>query len=52
MTRYKLLQNLPGAKAGEIVYIDDKYSPIGYFSWNDAKKIEEKFPEELKLVYS
>ena len=28
------------------------YSPIGYFSWNDAKKILNTFPKELKSIYS
>ena len=28
------------------------YSPIGYFSWNDATKILKTFPKELKSIYS
>lgn len=28
------------------------YSPIGYFSWDDAQKILAEFPEELELIYS
>ena len=29
-----------------------QFSPLGYFSKEDAEKILEKFPEELELIYS
>ena len=36
-----------------ISYIVEKpYSPLGYFSMEDAETILRKFPEELKSIYS
>lgn len=33
-------------------FLNKIYSPIGYFSCEEATKILENFPEELKLIYS
>lgn len=32
--------------------IEKPYSPLGYFSTDDAETILKKFPEELKMIYS
>lgn len=33
-------------------FLNKIYSPIGYFSCEEATKILKQFPEELKLIYS
>lgn len=52
--RYYFCLSLEEEKVEFFYPRDDQkpYSPIGYFSWNDAKKILEMFPKELKSIYS
>ena len=53
-TRYYFCLSLEEEKVEFFYPRDDQkpYSPIGYFSWNDAKKILETFHKELKSIYS
>ncbi|RAL56500.1 hypothetical protein BLM37_03235 [Candidatus Gracilibacteria bacterium GN02-873] len=52
--RYYFCLSLEEEKVEFFYPRDDQkpYSPIGYFSWNDAKKILKTFPKELKSIYS
>ena len=51
--RYYFCLSLEEEKVEFFYPRDDQkpYSPIGYFSWDNANKILKEFPKELKLIY-
>ena len=52
--RYYFCLSLEEEKVEFFYPRDDQkpYSPIGYFSWDNANKILKEFPKELELIYS